>query len=210
MVDYPGNTWQQIINETISGDTDFSVDLTTSNIAVIAEFSTTNPALNRAGYLRQRFYHPDLGEVVHNRSRLLYLNRKVFLDLIDIYPSYRLRFEPLPWIDPLTIKVWMPEMSIYPEQNNSGGTSYITSTTNVLNTAVRVAVTNINRQDIIFANPANSGAIIYLGMDNTVSTNSPIRISAGQSWKCDINWDGEFWAISNKTTATALGVTEIF
>lgn len=60
-------------------------------------------------------------------------------------------------------------------------------------TATLIAITNVNRKNIVIQN--NSGTTIYLGGDATVSTTNGIKVIAGADVE-DPASTGEWWAIT--------------
>jgi len=131
------------------------------------------------------------------------------LNLSDKASRFKLRFDPVKWLENVTISLWRPSVSISQIlSTNSVSSVTVVTQKNVTATATSLLTANANRTGLTLYNTGNK--TLYVGYDPTVSTASAsIVIPAGSIWEFSSPvYTGPVFGIMPATQTATVSVTE--
>lgn len=197
--------WVKRYKGRVTGTITLPFTFTHNTIAVLAEEFNPIPTHRYAGYLFPVTTDGMLGEIAVGQMISIPLGQLMAFKVARLSKQYKLRFKPHKWVKAQNLTIYESVMAIYPETDFSLSSTLESSTISVAATAVRLLPASTSRREFEIINPSTS-ATIYLGYDNTVTTASRYQIPPSKAYTHPIMWSGEVYAISNKTTATAVEV----
>lgn len=176
MVFSPGGDWIERVNITITDQLDIPFTFTSPTPVVKASIPGSPNTWIKAGYFTQFFEHLNFGRVEYSRRVLSRLNQSIYfqfpiliLDSANFIFGYQLHFQPMNWINSLTLQIFEPTMPLYFEPTLTIPNSTTSISTTVAATAISTTLlaANANRKKFKIANTSNQD--LYIDFDATTS-----------------------------------------